>query len=82
MDYCGPVVALYAVLAMMICVHFLNNCYSFQDDRGVMDTLAHSNHAELRPDNSWKPVLTVPVPNVPGATSLRPVMPTHSMGLI
>ncbi|XP_004302639.1 PREDICTED: RNA polymerase II C-terminal domain phosphatase-like 2 [Fragaria vesca subsp. vesca] len=52
------------------------------DDKGVMDTLAHSNHAELRLDNSQKPVLTVPVPNVPGVTSLRPVMPAYKPGLL
>ncbi|KAM5560389.1 RNA polymerase II C-terminal domain phosphatase-like 2 [Rosa sericea] len=49
------------------------------DDKGVMDSMAYSNHAELRPDNSQKPVATIL--NVPGATSLRPVMPTQKPSL-
>ena len=59
---------------------FLNNYNPSQDDKGVMDSMAHSNHAELRSDNSQKPVATVL--NFPVATSLRPVMPTQSMGFL
>ncbi|PQQ06937.1 RNA polymerase II C-terminal domain phosphatase-like 2 isoform X3 [Prunus yedoensis var. nudiflora] len=52
------------------------------DDKFGTDSVAHSlkNHAEVRSDNSQAPVAILP--NVVGAASLRPVMPSQKPGLL
>lgn len=49
-----------------------------QDDKGTIESLAHSikNHADLRSENSQAPAAIFP--NVVGAASLRPVLPSQS----
>lgn len=56
-------------------MHFLN--YSFQDDRHVVDLATHSmtNNTELRSE-TLQPFF----PNAAGPTSMRPLMPSQSMG--